>query len=648
MRVWALASCGSLLALTACSSDQSAVPPAEGEQPQGDSAIQVDPQPKSEVPASAPLAGPETTTARPLLKQNAAAPGRTPFKSNGRLAATPNRQTSELLRARLDRIRTQRATSLESLPRPSDRSLSQPQTVGAGAPATAEGTATGTINTALAPPPGQAGAAARWISTSPQTVTALPSPGSPSPAISPRPGTIAPNPAVPPATGRPLAALDTPRTAAPDLISPSVANTGPLFTSTPSSSGAGSHQGRSAQRVAGAPSLTLAANPTSIGAEAVTDSLGQPELSVGHRSGVTIAAVERDSDDRATADATTAVDEIAAANEIATANEIAVADDSSTGDETAVASASLENPPTTILDTARLPSAGLHQQSGLGNRIQLTPAPATDQPRFSGTHLQSGLVPSARGTGIATPAVQADPLMVRGAGSGVAPAAPTGTTLTAPGPAASLPLHPPLHQGGDVSPGEPAIVARQTPTAAPAPSELPSEQPTANGNGPTAEIDLVARLAAFRDGGSQALVSSSTINKVLSQMGFSETLRLAPDGLVLSQAAAPTGGESGPEGPVHLSGGEDSSVSNLCVSQAVAVDLPHIVSAPTAAGAHRQTAGEEVYIPLTQTERPERQLTVLGKSKPCPTGTKPLAQRVPTPATAGTAVADSSGDAQTP
>ena len=108
MRVWALASCGSLLALTACSSDQSTAPTTSGEQPQGDGSIQADALSRREVALSPSLTDPETSSARPSTTASSLSAQPPSASSHGTLGTAPRSSTAESLRARLARIRAQR------------------------------------------------------------------------------------------------------------------------------------------------------------------------------------------------------------------------------------------------------------------------------------------------------------------------------------------------------------------------------------------------------------------------------------------------------------------------------------------------------------------------------------------------------------
>jgi hypothetical protein len=108
MRVWALASCGGLLALAACSADQANTPNPNSPPPDGDSLSQGKTSPPTATPS--PQARPEmrprqAQSARPRLNPAVASTGA------GRTVAQPQPQADQL-RARLQRLREQQGTRL--------------------------------------------------------------------------------------------------------------------------------------------------------------------------------------------------------------------------------------------------------------------------------------------------------------------------------------------------------------------------------------------------------------------------------------------------------------------------------------------------------------------------------------------------------
>ncbi len=108
MRVWALASCGGLLALAACSADQSNTTNPNSPPPDGNALTQGKTSPASATPR--PLARPEmppqqTLSARPRLN---------PAAVSGEADRTPAQPQSDQLRARLQRLRAQQGARLAS------------------------------------------------------------------------------------------------------------------------------------------------------------------------------------------------------------------------------------------------------------------------------------------------------------------------------------------------------------------------------------------------------------------------------------------------------------------------------------------------------------------------------------------------------
>lgn len=134
MRVWALASCGGLLALTACSAEQSTAPNSEG-LIDGDEAAQVKAQPE-------PMATPFSPAARPEVSPRQILGGRRPLVRSARQVKGAEVSTEERilsqsahLRARLQRLQAQRGSRLAPntqavaipLPAPLPAGTSQPQ-----------------------------------------------------------------------------------------------------------------------------------------------------------------------------------------------------------------------------------------------------------------------------------------------------------------------------------------------------------------------------------------------------------------------------------------------------------------------------------------------------------------------------------------
>ncbi len=115
MRVWALASCGSLLALTACSAEKSNPEVPQGDSTEGDSSVVLNTGSRPGISLSPSSPRPEAQSKRPLLaardalKQSASGASRSSASRPSSAAALPKRQHSQLLKARLNQIRAQRA-----------------------------------------------------------------------------------------------------------------------------------------------------------------------------------------------------------------------------------------------------------------------------------------------------------------------------------------------------------------------------------------------------------------------------------------------------------------------------------------------------------------------------------------------------------
>ncbi|MGF1568453.1 MAG: hypothetical protein ACFCVD_10355 [Nodosilinea sp.] len=172
MRVWALASCGGLLALTSCSTEPSSPPQANTVPAGRGSTADIEVQPELDLATSRAVARPETGQARPLSAQPSQA---SPLGDQGLS------QSSQQLRARLQQIRAQRSRVLSS-PRPS----AQPQPLATRPTAPKAGLGgQGATNrpTLTAPTRVQPQTQGRSVlPTSQQLVTALPTPARPTAA----------------------------------------------------------------------------------------------------------------------------------------------------------------------------------------------------------------------------------------------------------------------------------------------------------------------------------------------------------------------------------------------------------------------------------------------------------------------------------
>lgn len=132
MRVWALASCSGLLALAACSAEQTNSPNPDVAPPDGDDAAQINAKPGLTVATTSPMARPETPRQQLLpggarVGSSRAKPSATTVQSAGR--SLPQ---AEDLRARLQRLRAQHgsrlspATALVTTPVPSSLAVVTP------------------------------------------------------------------------------------------------------------------------------------------------------------------------------------------------------------------------------------------------------------------------------------------------------------------------------------------------------------------------------------------------------------------------------------------------------------------------------------------------------------------------------------------
>lgn len=106
MRVWALASCGGLLALAACSGEQSNSPGQGVAPPDGDLDAEVNAQARPAIAATNPVARPEIRP-RPVLPSARRAALPATSARGARVAGQPVPQAADL-RQRIDRLRAQR------------------------------------------------------------------------------------------------------------------------------------------------------------------------------------------------------------------------------------------------------------------------------------------------------------------------------------------------------------------------------------------------------------------------------------------------------------------------------------------------------------------------------------------------------------
>ncbi len=116
MRVWALASCSGLLALAACSAEQSSPPDLGTAPPDGNDAVEVNAQPGLRATASSPMARPELRSRLEGLDRARFSP-RSPQASpvaNRSGGAGQTLPQADQLRARLQRLRTQNGARLSS------------------------------------------------------------------------------------------------------------------------------------------------------------------------------------------------------------------------------------------------------------------------------------------------------------------------------------------------------------------------------------------------------------------------------------------------------------------------------------------------------------------------------------------------------
>ncbi|NJL47373.1 MAG: hypothetical protein HC929_07645, partial [Leptolyngbyaceae cyanobacterium SM2_5_2] len=113
MRVWALASCGGLLALTACSNERSGPPQVDSPSPLDDDSAQIDAQAERVASLPRPAVRPETLNPRPLFPSATRSPNPARFPSATTVAGRQSVSSSaEQLRVRVQQIRAQRARVL--------------------------------------------------------------------------------------------------------------------------------------------------------------------------------------------------------------------------------------------------------------------------------------------------------------------------------------------------------------------------------------------------------------------------------------------------------------------------------------------------------------------------------------------------------
>lgn len=582
MRVWALASCGSLLALTACSSNQSVPPVTEGDQPAGEDGSQVDAQSTRKVNASPSLPAPETGAARPLDRLSGATLGRNPSALTQRtLSELPSRQTSELLRARLDRVRAQRSQTLGPVTQTPGVSGVQAEANPGGAPA-----AQATV------------ASRRVIPTAQQVVTPLPSPGTPILTA-----TLGATPVSPPGNANTPA-----RSPFLEPVEPAGTSALDLTQTSQSAVASRPHRSSNLQHLSGSPGIALDINSPLLTEQGGTVSHGNGAVPGQHRS---------------------------AGAHSSTANLVAA---STSATQPAPSQATSTN----RVEAYQRVGQG-HQQSLLSAQAQLTPTQA-NQPRFSGTPLEldrgasslhGGNGPEARADSL--PAARSAPstgVLSRSA-PGTAPSAPIAPQVS------SLPPSLPLHEGQQrSSQAVPSLAAASAPIR-PDPVSPDIGVPQENSGFPVhsqpsvpplvtlsagSTVDLVARVTEH--GGS---IAPAVAPHGLRDLGFAETIRLQPEALLLSLAERQ---ESGQSADVLK-----RQTTPVCVNQAVAEDA----NLDTEAGhgaltTVSTTAAEGGLYPLPLTELPTAPSTSFNKAKVCPTGTKPLAQIIPEAATAGTPI----------
>ncbi len=209
IRVWALASCGGLLALTACSNDRSGTPQVDSPSPLEDDLAQIDAQPEPVASLPRPVVRPETLNSRPLFPRTDRPPSATTVAGRQSVSSS-----AEQLRARVQQIRAQRAKVLPASGTPTFSNRSprpvttlSPSAVGAQNPLPGSGRSASTTEA-------RSGTelTRNVLPTSQQLVTALPTPAQPTlaPGV---PATSAINPANPSTASQP-AANPTPSSAA--------------------------------------------------------------------------------------------------------------------------------------------------------------------------------------------------------------------------------------------------------------------------------------------------------------------------------------------------------------------------------------------------------------------------------------------------
>lgn len=412
MRVWTLASWGGILALTACSSNHSSPPAAEAGHPLEDEAIQVKNQAKPKTTISPSVALPEIQTSQSLRgTTRAGSPQLTSSRSSR--ASVPNRQTSELLRARLERIRTQQAR-VRSLPAPSpvanNKIEAKIESVGISPPDQSLTTATPTS----AVQPSVLGNRSQPNLNSP---SATPRPSSSSltnPPVQPQVqqrDDVSPS-ALPGSTNISPSSFAISQGEANELHQPSPRDS-PQVTATALAPAANPHQHLSHTTY-----LSLNPRPSLATANSAIDPAAESPVNRHHLSGqepeLTGSTAERFLTSRTSDNAFQEETQPDLLSPFQTSNSppTTPADSesipSNEGISQTIARAESDGvTPAAIVgqNPQNLPFTGFqensHRQSGLSTQVHITPSPASQQPQFSGPaktgpHLQTGIAPGVR------------------------------------------------------------------------------------------------------------------------------------------------------------------------------------------------------------------------------------------------------------
>jgi len=578
MRIWVLASCGGLLALTACSSNQpNAHLPEEDDLPEGGSA-QVNGDSQSTPGPLSSVTDPETITGRPRKIVDVPDPPLPAASLRRSVVASVGRGTRESLSVRLARIQTRSSSPRQKLPRSQRQNhgtVVQPNPLSENASGTSsvQDRRTG-LDQATAEGHGQprnAGA---------ETVTSLSSPAEPQPAApqtsnesvdtSDSPGAIA------------LADIEPVSSRAKDLIQPSLAASTSQLASLPISGPSQQHLGRSGRLALSRPETSMM---TVHGGPIPDRTASNQRLALRASRTVTPSAVRGDETPLALVERKPPADQNQSAERTRTTARV------SNGDG-ANAHRSLESQQVSLNPAHETPNP--HVSNG-GSNSPL-PQDITTTPRLHG----NGSHPVDFLTQDPQPSVEQKP-------SPVQPLSPQADgTLEAdpsPNPFESLPLH----NSGPTSPG--AIGEPEDPlTTTEERFSAPAEEPHDNHNQARAEA--------------QPTHEAGTIPPLQVNLEERQNHGSAGESLSASQPVQPR-------------------PSSSCSPDSLRQDLlTQLMENQNSEKAAQVTAPElsAAVVAGPSFSKPLDSQSALSKAKPCPAGTKSLAQMIPDAATAGTPI----------